>query len=275
MADPVRFKKMHGSGNDFILIDNRNMVVPLEKGPEAAQMLCRPKFGIGADGLILIGESQIADFKWYFFNADGSEAEMCGNGGRCAARFAFLEGIAGKSMKFETIAGIIKAEVSQKNVKLQLPTPEIINPIMTISVRENNITGSYLNTGVPHFVHFVEDVQSVPVFELGRLVRHHEAFQPHGTNCNFVEVRDKNYIIVRTYERGVEDETLACGTGAVASAIACAILNRCTPPVTVETWGGERLKIYFKLIPDGVKDVFLEGEAIIVYSGILDGDVAI
>ncbi len=275
MADPIRFKKMHGSGNDFILVDNRKMAIPLERGPEVAQMLCRPKFGIGADGLILIGESQVADFKWYFYNADGSEAEMCGNGGRCAARFAYTEGIADASMRFETIAGIISAEVSGKTVKLQLPTPEVIEPSMTISVREWNLTGSYLNTGVPHFVNFVEDVQAIPVYEMGRLVRHHEAFQPHGTNCDFVEVRDKDYIVVRTYERGVEDETLACGTGAVASAIACALLHRCIPPITVETWGGERLKVYFELTPEGVRDVFLEGEAIIVYSGVLDGDLAI
>ena len=275
MPDPIRFKKMHGSGNDFILVDNRSMAVPLEKGSEAARKLCRLKFGIGADGLILIAESKNADFKWYFFNADGSEAEMCGNGGRCVARFALEAGICGTPLTFETMAGIIHAEVNGKKVKLELPAPEIVETSKTIAVREQNITGTYLNTGVPHFVRFVTDVQAVPVYEMGRLIRHHEAFHPQGTNCNFVEVRDKNAVVVRTYERGVEDETLACGTGAVASAIACALHHRCIPPVTVETWGGEQLKIYFDLTGDGVKDVFLEGEAIIVYSGQLDGDLAI
>ena len=272
----ISFKKMHGSGNDFILIDNRDMKIPLERGSEIARILCRPKFGIGADGLILISNSKKADFKWYFYNADGSEAEMCGNGGRCAARFAYESGIAGPSLAFETMAGVIHAEVKGKKVKLELPPPQIIDLSKSITLREQQCTGAFLNTGVPHFVHIVQDIESIPVYEMGRLIRHHEAFQPQGTNCDFVEVKDKDHIIVRTYERGVEDETLACGTGAVASAISCALIHRCIPPITVETWGGERLVIYFEITPDGaVKDVFLEGEAVIVYSGVLDGDLTI
>lgn len=275
MNKPISFKKMHGSGNDFILVDNRSLVVPLEKANEVAKILCRRKFGVGADGLILICESKQADFKWYFYNADGSEAEMCGNGGRCAARFAFETGIAGSELSFETLAGIIQASINGKRVKLELPTPEILERELTLDVRDQVITGSFLNTGVPHFVQIVEDVQAVPVYEIGRLIRHHKKFQPQGTNCNFVEIRKENYIVVRTYERGVEDETHACGTGAVASAISCALSMRCVPPITVETWGGERLKVFFELTKEGVKDVFLEGEAIIVYSGELNGDMIV
>ncbi len=278
----ISFKKMHGTGNDFILIDNRSGLIPYENAPEIAKKLCRRRFGIGADGLILIDNSRVADFKWHFYNADGSAAEMCGNGGRCAARFAKEMGIAGSALSFETLSGIIRAEVRGTSVKLELPTPEIIEKDMELLVRSQRIKGSFLNTGVPHFVHIVDDIEAVPVYEMGRLIRHHDRFYPNGTNVDFVEVKKDNQIIVRTYERGVEDETLACGTGAVASAIACAMVKGAFPPITVETWGGERLKIFFEIAMENKKEntpsvhnVFLKGETVIVYSGMLDGDLRI
>ncbi len=267
------FKKMHGSGNDFILIDNRHGAVrPLDVAP-LARKLCRRRTGVGADGLILIEESKEADFRWRFHNADGSEAEMCGNGGRCAARFAFLTGICGPEMTFETLAGPIRAEVKEKRVKLELPRPKDLSLDMELELHGRTWKISSINTGVPHGVIFVDDLDSVPVFDLGRLVRHHERFAPAGTNVNFVHVENEGRISIRTYERGVEDETLACGTGSVASAIIAAIKGMVASPVVVKTWGGEELKVYFELRGETVTEVFLEGGAVVVYSGLLDGDL--
>ncbi len=276
MKRSLSFAKMHGSGNDFILIDNRDRSIKSSMAASVAERLCRRKFGVGADGLILIEESSVADFKWGFYNADGSEAEMCGNGGRCAARFAFMEGIAPENLSFETLAGIIRAEVTGKRVKLQMSPPEDLRLDINLKIREDDFTINTLNTGVPHAVMLVKDIEATPVFEWGRFIRYHSLFQPEGTNVNFVEVTDTHNIRIRTYERGVEDETLACGTGAVASAIICAIKGLAESPVDVRTWGGEILTIYFNLADakDRVADqVFLKGDAVLVYRGKLGQDV--
>jgi len=268
MNSHIPFKKMHGSGNDFILIDNRDKLINPALASEAAVKFCKRHFGIGADGLILIEESSKADFKWRFFNADGSHADMCGNGGRCAARFAVIEGICGPELKFETGAGIIKAQVKDSVVKLQLTPPKDLKLDMKIPLHEKEKTVHFIDTGVPHAVLFPNDLGKAPVFELGRLVRHHKIFSPEGTNVNFVKPTGPSSILIRTYERGVEDETYACGTGAVASAIIASIKGLVEPPVEVKTWGGELLKVYFKKeeAPD-VTEVYLEGKAVLVYSG--------
>ncbi len=258
---------MHGSGNDFILIDNRKRLILPEHAEEAAITMCRRGFGIGADGLILIEESGKAHFRWRFLNADGSLADMCGNGGRCAARFAYIEGIAPAEMEFETGAGIIKAEVKDGEVKLQLPPPHGLALDEELRLRDRTMTVHFLNTGVPHTVIFVNDLESIPVFEIGRLIRHHRKFAPEGTNVNFAEVKDRSSIRIRTYERGVEDETLACGTGAVASAVISALKADTASPIRVETWGGEDLKIYFNIQGEEIKEVFLEGKAVLVFTG--------
>ena len=270
--EAVSFKKMHGSGNDFILMDNRSRLIPPSKGPETARRLCRRKFSVGADGLILIEDSKQAHYRWRFYNADGSEAEMCGNGGRCAARFAVLEGIAPPEHSFETKAGIIKASVDGARVKIQLPGPSNISLDESLELRTEAVTAHHLNTGVPHTCLFVDDVHSVPVFEWGRLIRHHERFRPEGTNADFVQVVSEDELFVRTYERGVEDETMACGTGAVAAALAAGLKGLVKSPVRIRTWGGEVLTVHFTLEEGGIREVFLEGEAVVVYSGLLDGD---
>ena len=266
----IKFKKMHGSGNDFILIDNRDGQIRYEDAKGLAERLCRRKYNIGADGLILIEDSQKASFKWRFFNADGSEAEMCGNGGRCAARFAYLSEIAPNEMSFETIAGIIHARVTDSRVKLELSRPWGTGLDVSLFVDDKSIIVHHINTGVPHAVVFCADLEHAPVVELGRKIRWHEMFQPAGTNVNFVKVADKGKIFIRTYERGVEDETLACGTGSVASAIIAALKNMCQAPVSVVTRGGEELRAYFSLKEQEIRDVYLEGNAVSVYSGILD-----
>lgn len=234
MKKPIAFTKMSGTGNDFIIIDNRDQIVGKGQMADLAARICRRQFSVGADGLILIENSERADFRWQFYNGDGSEAEMCGNGARCAARYAYARGIAPANMHFETIAGLIEAQIVGKNAKIRLtqPTDIVLSRAVDIDGQAKEIHS--INTGVPHVVHFVEGNNDTPVREWGRHIRHHKLFEPAGTNVNFVQLpADEMY--VRTYERGVEDETMACGTGAVASAIIAALHGHVTSPVRVRT----------------------------------------
>jgi diaminopimelate epimerase len=254
---------MSASGNDFIVIDNRSGQVN-ERFQDLngfVKKICRMHHSVGADGVIFIEDSQEHDFRWRFFNADGSEAEMCGNGGRCAARFACLNGIAKQKMAFETVAGIIKAEVHGPKVKLQLTKPVDMKLDYPVCLEDKEVFVSSVNTGVPHAVLLVSDIDHVPVEDLGRMIRHHKIFGEKGTNVNFVEVIDKKNVKVRTYERGVEGETYACGTGSVASAVILSEKSLVKNPVNIHTRGGEVLKIYI----DG--DVYLEGDAKMIYVG--------
>ncbi len=271
---PVEFEKMSGTGNDFILIDNREQIIPGEEQAAFAERVCRRMFSVGADGLILIEKSETADFRWQFYNNDGSKAEMCGNGARCAARFAFRHGISGRKMRFETIAGIIEAEITEDEeivrVMMTPPFDYRFNLKMNLDGIEQEV--SFVNTGVPHAVVFVDDAD-VPVTKWGRKIRFHELFQPGGTNANFVRILGGNTIQSRTYERGVEDETRACGTGAVASAIMASIHKGLVSPVEVQTSGGERLTIYFEITQGPVaQKVYLQGPARRIYTGNLTAE---
>jgi diaminopimelate epimerase len=261
------FTKMSAAGNDFIMIDNRAAVVDETRGSELARSMCRRKLSVGADGLILIEDSARADFKWRFFNADGSEAEMCGNGGRCAARFAYRGGIAPASLSFETLAGIIKAEIVQDRVKLELPPASLPEVEMSLMLDGAPYTVSSITVGVPHAVLFVDDLEGCPVVTLGRQIRFHDRFKPAGTNADFVSIKDSATIAVRTYERGVEDETLACGTGSVASALIAGITRGMASPLSVITRGGEILTVYFALKQGRPVELFLEGGADFIYEG--------
>jgi len=267
----IEFYKMSGSGNDFILIDNRQRQVEAAIGPlvveDFVRAVCEPKMSAGADGLILIQESSKADFGWRFFNADGSEVEMCGNGGRCAARFAFLKGIAGEKMSFETVAGIIDAQVKGEIVKLRLTDPFDLRTDETIRIDGRDYTVNSINTGVPHVVFYVEDLDAFDVFYVGRNIRYHDQYQPRGTNANFVKSLDRRNMMVRTYERGVEDETLACGTGSVASVLISAAKGLVDSPVAVQVKSGEKLNIYFEKTATGFEKIYLEGKAKVVYEG--------
>jgi diaminopimelate epimerase len=223
---------------------------------------------VGADGMIFLEPSDRSDFKWRFFNADGSEAEMCGNGGRCAARFAFLNGIAGSEMTFETLAGPIQAWVEGSKVKLQLTRPEGINLDQAIAVGKERITLDFINTGVPHALVWVKDINAVDVVRLGHRIRFHEHFKPKGTNVNFVQIKDQEMLWVRTYERGVEGETLACGTGSVAAAAIAFFQNKARSPVKVQTRGGEILTIYVEGRPGkSIEKVYLEGQVRLIFQG--------
>lgn len=269
----IFFTKMQGGGNDFVIIDNRTQIEVLKYGKEAAKHLCHRKFGIGADGLILIEDPKQphahTHFSWRFYNADGSEAEMCGNGARCAARFAYLTQIAPSKMKFETLAGIIEAEVfpHSNQVKIRLSDAKGLKTGLIVSIQGQLHTVHFIDTGVPHAVLFVSDLKNAPVVEWGRFLRYHEMFQPKGTNVNLVQVLSPSEIAIRTYERGVEDETLACGTGATASAIISAVTGHCSPPVQVRTQGGDVLTIDFILKDETAREVFLTGPAVVVFEG--------
>ena len=263
----IEFYKMSGSGNDFILIDNRDGSLAVGDIVAFVKSVCERKVSVGADGLIVIESSDKVDFRWRYFNADGSEVEMCGNGGRCAARFALLRGIAGEKMSFETVAGIIDAEVRGDVVKLRLPDPRNLVTEDRIRIENKDLFVSSINTGVPHVVYFVRDPDQFDVFNTGRAIRRHEHYQPAGTNANFAAVVDGHTLRVRTYERGVEDETLACGTGSVASALIAARKGFVESPVDVRVQSGETLRIHFEQTEGGFTKVYLEGKTKVVYQG--------
>ncbi|OGS21111.1 MAG: diaminopimelate epimerase [Elusimicrobia bacterium RIFOXYA2_FULL_39_19] len=271
----MNFTKMQGAGNDFIIIDNRENVIPVSAYVKTAQDLCRAKFSIGADGLILVEKSTEADFKMVFINSDGSYANMCGNGARCVAYFAFTNKIAGETMVFETGAGPIKASVNGTEVRINLTKPKDIKLDMNLNIENRAIDISSVNTGVPHVVILTSDVDNVDVAGLGRTIRNHRQFGPEGTNVNFIKVIDEHSIKIRTYERGVEAETYACGTGAVASAVIAGLKQLVTSPVKLTTTGGELLTVYFKYGKPGdtampVAEVELEGKVAVTFKGTLE-----
>jgi diaminopimelate epimerase len=260
---------MSGSGNDFIIIDNRDLSLNVGDLPAFARRVCERKISVGADGLFLIEPSKTVDFKWQFFNSDGSVAEMCGNGSRCVARYAYLKGIAPKKMSFETIAGIISAEVNDDVVKVKLTDPSPLRIDQKIMLNGRECILDCIDTGVPHAVAFVDSVETCAVAGTGRQIRHHEHFAPRGTNADFAEVLDNHRMKVRTYERGVEDETLACGTGVVASVLAAAGRGLVDSPVDVLVQSGETLRIYFTKKEDRFDEIYLEGKVKIIYHGFL------
>ncbi|HLB02669.1 MAG TPA: diaminopimelate epimerase [Nitrospiria bacterium] len=322
----IPFTKMSGSGNDFILIDNRRHLLKEGNLKGFIKRICEHRLSVGGDGVILIepaseplarpgrargaggtclpppagragaGRSEersphgpphkkLADFKWRLFNADGSEAEFSGNGGRCAARFAYLKKIAGRRLSFETLAGLVRAEIKKDRVKIQCPEARNLRPHLTIPLEGRSLQGHFIHAGVPHVVLYVEDVDLVNVVGLGRVIRHHSLFQPAGTNVNFVTRVDPHTVRIRTYERGVEDETLACGSGSVAAALITGALDKGLSPLTLIQRSGKTLKVHFRIsrplaLPGtgrgvGVKEstgavfseIFLEGDAMIIYEG--------
>ncbi len=268
--NPIQFYKMSGCGNDFIIIDNRCPVIEEKDIAAFIVSVCRRKMSVGADGVILIENSDTVDFKWRFYNSDGSVAEMCGNGARCVARFAYLNGITGPDMAFETLAGIVSASVSEAGlVKIKMTDPRNLALDRPLVLKGGSRAVSSINTGVPHVVMVVDDIQGTPVKEMGREIRFHPDFAPAGTNANFVAVQPDNIVAVRTYERGVEDETLACGTGCVASALITARKFGLPSPVTLLTRSGGNLRIYFNQSQDTYTDVYLEGDARVIYRAAL------
>ena len=271
----IPFMKLAGSGNDFILIDNRRGAIASTRLKRLAMQLCRRRWSVGADGLIVIEPSSRADFKWRFFNADGSRAGFCGNGARCAARFAHIKKIARRHMVFETRIGLITAEVISprgERVKVRMPDPKGLRMSVTIPVDGEERTVHLVDTGVPHCVYVVDDLEQTDVEKLGSITRNHKFFRPLGTNVNFIKVLEPHRVGIRTYERGVEGETLACGTGSIAAAVIANKLENVVSPVTVMPASGLPLKVSFTTEDDMCREVFLEGDARVIYDGHIKPD---
>jgi diaminopimelate epimerase len=260
----MHFSKMVATGNDFIVMDNRHSGIG--RLSDMARRLCDRRFGIGADGLLFLEKSKRADFKMRIFNPDGTEPDMCGNGLRCISLYAKTKSIASSKMAIETRAGLLSASVKDKLVKIMMTDPSDIRLGIDLEIEKKSYTVHHINTGVPHAVTFIDDMDGIDVFRIGRLIRYHKAFKMQGANVNFVLCKGRNNIQMRTYERGVEAETLACGTGAVASAIISSIIKGLKPPIDVKTRGGG-LRVYFKKKSDTFSEVFLEGEAKEVFTG--------
>jgi diaminopimelate epimerase len=263
----LEFTKMSGAGNDFILFDNRDGKIGLST--EQIVRLCHRQFGIGADGImgLVPCASGKAEWSWQFFNSDGSAAEMCGNGARCFGRFTQrLTGATG-DLTFETIAGVIKASFDGDRVTVNLTAPQGLRLNETVALAQGPTPIHSLNTGVPHAIVYVDDADKAMVSTMGAEVRYHEHFKPRGTNVNFVQVKGPNFIRVRTYERGVEGETLACGTGVTAAALISAKLKGFQSPVKVQVQGGDLLGVSFTETNGEFGDVKLSGPATFVFEG--------
>jgi len=264
----LRFTKMNGAGNDFILFDNRTRDIELDRNQIA--QLCDRHRGIGADGVLLLEKpTNGADFRMRYFNADGGEAEMCGNGARCFARFANKVGGQKGKISFETPAGVISAELKGDLVTLRMTDPTDMRLNVDLPVAENK-TVHFINSGVPHVVIPVAKIDDADVRREGAAIRHHKMFSPNGTNVNFIEKRGPNKIAIRTYERGVEDETLACGTGIVASALIFAASEDTNGPISVIARGGDELEVGFEKSSDRFRNVTLTGPAEFVFEGTID-----
>ncbi len=281
----IPFMKVSGAGNDFIVVDNRDRVIDPKKMSAFVAGVCRRHLSIGGDGLIFLEKSRKYDFRWRFYNNDGGEADFCGNGARCVARFAYLKKIAPKAMQFEGATGVVEAEVDGEQVTVKVPEPSDVrlrirlaipmhrrrrsDPPAPSSVSHEGtmLEGHAINTGVPHFVYFVQDTATAEVIGIGRPIRYHETFKPAGTNVNFAQVVDRHTVKIRTYERGVEDETLACGSGALASALLAALVHKVESPITVIPLSRMPLRVAFKQNGERFTNLTLTGEARAVYEG--------
>jgi diaminopimelate epimerase len=265
----LRFTKMNGAGNDFILFDNRTGDIDLDRTRIA--QLCDRHRGIGADGILLLETpTNRADFRMRYFNADGGEAEMCGNGARCFARFANKVGGQKTKISFETLAGVISAELKDDLVTLRMTEPTDLRLNVELPMAAENKTVHFINSGVPHVVIAVAKIDDADVRREGAAIRHHKMFSANGTNVNFIEKRGPNKIAIRTYERGVEDETLACGTGIVASALIFAASQNTNGPINVIARGGDELEVGFEKVEGGFRNVTLTGPAEFVFEGTIE-----
>lgn len=256
---------MAGGGNDFVVLDNR--VAKIADGSDLARRICTRALSVGADGLILVESSARATFRMRYYNSDGSLGAFCGNGTRCAARFAFLNVIAGRKMTIETDAGIVSAEMGESGqVTISLPPPYAFRAQRPLTIGTQTIHGNSIVVGVPHYVIFLRgELWQQDIAPLGRAIRKHAELQPDGANVNFVVVRDEHAVEVRTYERGVEAETLSCGSGVVASAVTSALFAKVQSPVSVLTRSGITYEVTFEMRDGHVDEVRLRGDARLIY----------
>ena len=266
----VRFWKLEGAGNDFLGLDGRAGGFKLKRQQIAD--LCDRRRGVGADGVLVVEKPKVrgADFRMRYYNSDGGEAEMCGNGARCFALLArAVSGRKGNVLRIQTQAGLLTLQIRGQEVQVSMTEPTKLRLGRKLVVAGRKLAVDFLNTGVPHAVLFVRSVRSIDVAKQGRAIRYHSAFAPSGTNVNFVEIGRGNRIHVRTYERGVEGETLACGTGVVASSILSNLRRGLRSPILVTTRGGDHLRVGFSMVNGQARKVTLQGPARIVYRGVL------
>jgi diaminopimelate epimerase len=265
----LRFTKMNGAGNDFVLIDNRAGEVKLTA--RQITRICDRHRGVGADGVLLVEPATNgADFRMRYYNSDGGEAEMCGNGARCFARFVERKTSIGDHISFETPAGIIGAQLLGELVRLNMSDPRDERFDIEISAGNRTWRAHLINTGVPHVVVPVAEIERLDVNGEGSAIRRHPMFAPAGANANFFEKRGAREIAVRTYERGVERETLACGTGVVASALVFAATQNINGPITVLVRGGNTLSVDFRRAGNHFREVTLTGPAEFVFEGTIE-----
>jgi len=271
----LQFTKMSGAGNDFVVIDNRSGVI--QDGEALAKKLCDRRWGIGADGLLLLQTTNDADYRMMYYNADGSYGGMCGNGGRCIARYAVENGIAGPMHSFEALGYRYKSIVRDSDVVLSMKDPSDIRMNIVLRVGSLSLKAHFINTGSPHVVIPIRQLSKkydalevIPVEQIGRKVRNHSLFGPEGTNVNFIDRSEGSTIRMRTYERGVEAETLACGTGSIASAVIASRLWKMASPVTILPSSGVSLEVGFKYAGSGFFEVTLKGQAISTFRGEVD-----
>jgi len=265
----LRFTKMSGAGNDFVMIDNRAGDVRLS--PEQITRICDRHRGVGADGILLLENPKNgADFRMRYYNRDGGEAEMCGNGARCFARFARKIAGAGDDVRFETPAGVIGAHLHGEFVTLKMSEPKDLRLGVRLQMEGEEAIVHYINSGVPHVVVPLSRIDVVDVRSKGEKIRRHKEFSPQGANANFLEKRGPKKIAIRTYERGVEDETLACGTGVVASALIFAATEKVDGPIGVTVRSGTELSVDFEREGDRFQEVTLTGPAEVTFEGIIE-----
>jgi diaminopimelate epimerase len=255
----IEFFKYQGTGNDFVMVDDRDKQFPVSK--ELIASICHRRFGIGADGLILLQNAEGYDFRMVYFNADGGEGSMCGNGGRCVVRFANDLGLFSDHTRFIAVDGEHEATITGDTIRLKMSGVKDLQRFDEFD---------FMNTGSPHYVTYVDDVTEVDVVNTGSEIRYGSVYGPQGgTNVNFVEIIEENHLSVRTYERGVEDETFSCGTGVTACALSAHLRKGWESPVKVETIGGT-LEVAFTATAEGFSDIYLIGPAVRVFTGQLE-----
>lgn len=262
----IPFSKYSGSGNDFILIDNRDKVI--RHFPESfIPRLCHRHSGIGADGVILLEKSEIHDYRMRIFNSDGSEAEMCGNGVRCLAKFLTDLGAKNKKFDIETMCTSVTAEIVEEYIKVKMPTPHSFDCHRALDIDGSKLTVHSVDTGVPHAVLFVDNLSDRNLMQIAPIIRFHKDFYPKGTNVNFVSIDSDNSLHIRTFERGVEKETLACGTGAVACAIISSKIKKFSSPIRVQFRSRQIVEIIFEKRDHEIAEVYLIGPAVKIFQG--------
>jgi len=265
LPDAVPFAKLSASANDFIVLDNRDESFS-DVASLIAEHVCARRYSIGADGLILVENSRHATVRIRYINPDGEEFNTCGNGGRCAARYTHLFVKPDQHITMETNIGVVKAEIANRSVKLQLVKPTEIKLNLELHLEGKTYRGHYVQVGDPHFVVPFENIRNIDFVPLARKLRHHEGLGPAGANVHFIEPITRNRIKIRSFERGVENETLACGSGCVSSAVSTFREGKTDPPVTFEPQSGIPVSVHFQASEDP-GEIYLEGDARLVYRG--------